>query len=84
MLYCCSSGSRSAQKATDATSSPDAISPSVYRKPTASSKSLPGVRRVTATLCGFWPGPAARISMGSSEASRSGRFTGEPFRTDRT
>ena len=60
------------------------MSPSVRRKPTASSASEPGVRIVTATGTGAWPGPAARISIGSSPASVSGRsWTVDP-RTART
>ena len=47
----------------------------------ASSKSLPGVRMVTATLTGSWAGPPARISMGSSAARRSARSNGSAART---
>jgi hypothetical protein len=42
------------------------------RNPAASSKSLPGVRMVTPTVCGSWPGPATRISSGSSLTRLSG------------
>ena len=51
------------------------------RNPTASSKSPPGVRIVTATGCSSWSGPAARISMGSSVASVSGRSPATPSLT---
>ena len=43
------------------------------QNPTASSKSLPGVRMVTASACGSAPGACTRISIGSSVTSRSGR-----------
>ena len=49
------------------------IRPSVFRKPAASSSSKPGVRIVIATATGSWPGPAARISSGSSPTTRSPR-----------
>src|SRR5262245_34846901 len=49
------------------------MSPSVYKKPTASSLSYPGVRIVTATLRVPCPGPCTRISNGSSAASQSVR-----------
>ena len=52
-------------------------------KPTANSKSWPGVRMVTATLIGSWPGPPARISIGSSVAIRSGRSMTFPSRQAR-
>ena len=45
--------------------------PSVTRNPMARSSSWPGVRMVTATSSGSWPGPAARIWSGSSPASVS-------------
>ena len=48
-------------------------SPSVTRNPAASSKSLPGVRMVTATLTGSWWRPRTWIAIGSSVARRSGR-----------
>ena len=57
-----------------------AISPSVSRNPVASSASWPGVRIVTATSMGAWPGPAARIAIGSSPASRSSRSSAAPAR----
>src|SRR5471032_319360 len=47
------------------------IRPSVKRKPTASAKSSPGVRMVTATLRCFDPGSSTRISSGSSVARLS-------------
>ena len=49
----------------DTTSGPS-MRPSVRRNPTASSASCPGVRIVTATATGSWPGPWARISSGAS------------------
>ncbi len=49
------------------------MSPSLTRKPAASSKSLPGVRIVTATLTGSWCLPLTWIAIGSSVARRSGR-----------
>jgi hypothetical protein len=55
--------------------------PSVRRKPTASSSSLPGVRIVTATATAPGPGPAARISSGSSPTTRSARTSSESPRT---
>ena len=46
--------------------------PSVNKKPTASSKSWPGVRIVTETDSGSWPGAPALISIGSSVTTKSG------------
>ena len=60
-----------ARQSASTTASSGPISPSVRRKPTASSRSAPGVRIVTATLVGPWPGPEARISNGSSTATQS-------------
>src|SRR5215208_3111379 len=57
------------------------MSPSVRRKPAASSSSKPGVRIVTATATGFCPGPAARISSGSSPTTRSARYSSSEPRT---
>ncbi len=48
------------------------------QKPTASSKSWPGVRIVTATGSAARPGPWTRISIGSSVTSRSGRSISRP------
>ena len=49
---------------------PAADTPSVHRKPAASSKSLPGVRMVTET--GYVRPPVStRISMGSTAATKS-------------
>jgi hypothetical protein len=52
----------------------------VNRKPTASSKSPPGVRIVMATRSAGWSGPCARISSGSSVASVSARSLRAPSR----
>ena len=41
----------------------------------------PGVRIVTATATGSWPGPAARISSGSSPTTRSPRNSSDAPRT---
>ena len=60
------------------------IRPSVRRKPIASSSSKPGVRIVTATATGSWPGPAARISSGSSPTTRSPRNSSDEPRTATT
>ncbi len=79
MLYCCSgfpagsSGSGARQYAIVSISSSAAMMPSVWHRPTASSKSLPGVRIATATGTGSCPGPWTRISIGSSVARRSRR-----------
>ena len=71
-LYSCSP-SPARQYATVSRSSDRRSTPSVRQKPTASSKSLPGVRIVTASGRGSWPGPCTRISIGSSVTSLSGR-----------
>ena len=52
-----------------------AIKPSVYRNPTASSKSPPGGAHRDRDRDGLRPGPSTRISIGSSAASASGRST---------
>ena len=49
------------------------------QKPTASSKSFPGVRMVTASASGSCPGPCTRISIGSSVTSLSGRSSTRPW-----
>ena len=66
--------------AVEMTSGPS-MSPSVRRKPTASSSSKPGVRIVTATATGSCCGPAARISSGASPTTRSSRISSEVPRT---
>src|SRR5438128_2438249 len=60
------------------------MNPSVCRNPADSSKSFPGVRMMTARLLGSCPGPATRISIGSSAASLSGRDDRCPSRTATT
>ncbi len=60
------------------------ISPSEHRKPTARSASSPGVCIVMATSIGSWPGPATRMAIGSSPASRSSRVSTVPPRTTST
>src|SRR5215203_1993621 len=57
--------------------------PSPYRNPAASSKSAPGVRMVTATVC-LEPPETRRISIGSSVARTSGRTRALPSSTTRT
>src|SRR5215203_3726491 len=57
--------------------------PSPYRNPAASSKSAPGVRIVTATVC-LEPPEITRISIGSSVARASGRTRVWPSSTTRT
>ena len=90
MLYCCSgfspvtAASAVRQYATVSMSVADSRIPSVRHKPTASSKSLPGVRIVTANGAGSWPGPNTRISIGSSVASRSRRAVAMPASTVNT
>jgi hypothetical protein len=54
------------------------------QKPTARSKSFPGVRIVTTSGSGSWPGPCTRISIGSSVTSRSERSRAESPSTART
>ena len=61
-----------------------AAGPRSAGSPAASSKSLPGVRIVTATRTASWPGPAARISSGSSPARRSLRSRPAPSSTAST
>ncbi len=67
----CDSAAGSPNSIEATSSSP--IRPSVRRKPTASSASEPGVRIVIATATGSCPGPAARISIGSSPTRVSSR-----------
>src|SRR5690606_35252969 len=58
--------------------------PILARKPTASSKSAPGVRIVTTTGVGSDPGQPSRISIGSSVATLSARVLLRSPSTSRT
>src|SRR5215210_6438745 len=64
-------------------SSGEETMPSPYRNPAASSKSAPGVRMVTATVCLESP-EIRRISIGSSVARVSGRTRAWPSSNTRT